>query len=89
MDQSQNDQYRDFSNVEAMRNYITPEITPEGPYGAPRGKDTPVENKTTPWKKGQRYYSAFNYENKDLHQELQRQDPGAHPTHDDPDANEQ
>ncbi|MTH53870.1 cytosolic protein [Bacillus mangrovi] len=83
------EEYHDFSNVEKMRNYVTPEITPEGPYGAPRGKDSPVENKSTPWHEGQRYYSAFNYENKNLHQELPRQHPGAHPPHDDPDRNEQ
>ena len=76
------EEYHDFSNVEAMHNYVTPEITPEGPYGAPRGKDTPVENKTTPWREDQRYYSAFNYENKELHDDLPRQHPGAHPIHD-------
>ncbi|MGB8000282.1 MAG: cytosolic protein, partial [Anaerobacillus sp.] len=41
--------------------------------------------KTTPWREGQRSYSAFNYENKTLHQNLPRQDPGSHPPHDDPD----
>ncbi|TYS67007.1 cytosolic protein [Sutcliffiella horikoshii] len=81
--------YTDFSNVETQRNYIVPEITPEGPYGAPRGKDTPVENKSTPWREGQRYYSAFNYENKNLHQDIPRQHPGAHPTHDDKNMNEE
>ncbi|MFC0523865.1 cytosolic protein [Pontibacillus salicampi] len=77
--------YSDFANVEAMRNYVTPEQLPEGPYGAPRNKDKPVENKSTPWREGQRYYSAFNYENKSLHEDLPRQDPASHPTHDHPD----
>jgi hypothetical protein len=81
--------YSDFSNVETYRNFIVPETLPEGPYGAPRGKHTPVENKSTPWREGQRYYSAFNYENKSLHQDIPRQEPGSHPVHADPDVNEE
>ncbi|WLR41305.1 cytosolic protein [Bacillus carboniphilus] len=81
--------YSDFSNVEAMKNYLTPEYLPEGPYGSPRGKDEPVYNKSTPWRKGQRYYSAFNYEFKNLHQDLPRHDYPAHPTHDDPKRTEE
>ncbi len=79
--------YTDFSNVETMRNFLTFEEYPEGPYGTERGKDTPVENKSTPWKDGQRTYSNFNYEFKSLHQDLPRQFPGAHPTHDDKEEN--
>lgn len=78
-------QYSDFANVEAGRNYLTPEQLPEGPYGAPRNKDKAVENKSTPWHEGQRYFSAFNYEFKSLHEDLPRQFPEAHPTHDHPD----
>ncbi|WP_421381137.1 cytosolic protein [Bacillus salacetis] len=81
--------YTDFSNVETMRNFLVPEQTPEGPYGAPRGKYTPVENKSTPWEEGQRYYSAFNYEFKSLHQDIPRQDPGSHPVHADHERNEE
>jgi hypothetical protein len=81
--------YTDVSSVETMKNYLVPEEHPEGPYGSPRGKDDPVENKSTPWKEGQRYYSAFNYEFKSLHQDLPRQYPGAHPPHDDPNQNEE
>ncbi|WP_223701444.1 cytosolic protein [Sutcliffiella deserti] len=76
------EEYSDFANVENMHHYLTPEQLPEGPYGSPRGKDSPVENKSTPWEEEQRYYSAFNYENKSLHDDLPRQFPGAHPTHD-------
>ncbi|OEH93970.1 cytosolic protein [Bacillus solimangrovi] len=82
-------QYSDFSNVETQRNFLTPEQLPEGPYGAPRNKETPVINKSSSWKEGQRYYSAFNYEFKSLHQNLERKFPGAHPTHDDPNKNEE
>lgn len=81
--------YTDVSNVETQQNFLTAEEFPEGGYGAPRGKDTPVENKSTPWKEGQRKYSAFNYEFKSMHQNLPRQFPGAHPTHDDPDTDTQ
>lgn len=81
--------YHDFSTVEARKNFLVPETLPEGPYGAPRGEHEPVQNKSTPWREGQRYYSAFNYEYKSLHQNIPRQDPGAHPVHDDPDENRQ
>lgn len=84
MTEKDTEQYHDFSNVEAQRNFLTVEDLPEGPYGSPRGQDTPVENKSTPWEKGQRYYSAFNYEYKSLHEDLPRQMDGAHPPHDDP-----
>ncbi|WLR50463.1 cytosolic protein [Bacillus tianshenii] len=85
----EHDQYTDFSNVETQRNFLIPETLPEGPYGSPRNKNTPVYNKSTPWQEGQRYYSAFNYEFKSLHQNLPRLDPGSHPTHDDPEKNEE
>ncbi|AGX06054.1 MULTISPECIES: hypothetical protein [Bacillaceae] len=88
-DDKEKETYTDFSNVETQRNFLVPETLPEGPYGSPRGKDQPVENKSTPWREGQRYYSAFNYEFKSLHQNLPRQMEGAHPTHDDPDKNEE
>ncbi|QOY38022.1 hypothetical protein AWH56_010900 [Anaerobacillus isosaccharinicus] len=78
---SDKEKYADFSNVEIGANYVIPEDTPEGPYGSPVNKKL---GKTTPWREGQRSYSAFNYEFKSLHQSLPRQDPGAHPPHDDP-----
>ncbi|WP_246218463.1 cytosolic protein [Litoribacterium kuwaitense] len=62
---------------------LIPEQLPEGPYGSPRNKHTPVINKSTPWKDGQRYYSAFNYNDKEFHQDTMRLEPGAHPPHDD------
>ena len=78
-------EYTDFSNVETQRNFLTAEEYPEGPYGSPIGKNDKVENKNTPWKEGQQYYSNFTYENRNLHQDLPRQYPGAHPTHDEED----
>ncbi|WP_170008063.1 cytosolic protein [Bacillus fonticola] len=81
--------YTDFSNVETMRNFVAPEPFPEGPYGAPRGENEPVVNKTTPWEEGQRYYSAYNYENKSLHADIPRGIAPSHPAHDDPNRKEE
>ena len=81
--------YTDFSNVDKQKNYLTSEELPEGPYGSPIRKDKPVQNKSTAWEKGQRFYTPFNYEFKSLHQNLPRQMEGAHPPHDDPEADEQ
>ncbi|MDP4164097.1 MAG: cytosolic protein [Bacillota bacterium] len=89
MSNKESEDYSDFANVEKQQDYLIPESLPEGPYGSPIRKNAPVENKSTPWEEGQRYYSAFNYENKSLHQNLPRQMDGAHPTHDDPGKSEQ
>lgn len=89
MDEQKHQKYYNFSNVEKMKNYIIPEEFPEGPYGSDNKKNNPVENKSTPWRKEQRSYSAFNYEFKSLHQNLPRQIDGAHSPHDDPKKDEQ
>lgn len=89
MDKIEKEIYTDFSNVEKQRNYLTAEELPEGPYGSPIGKKDSVHNKETPWHEGQRHYSAYNYENKSLHQDIPRQMDDAHPTHDDPNKQEQ
>lgn len=78
--------YTDLSVVETQRNFFFPEEFPEGAYGSPVNKKL---GKTSDWHDGQRPYSAYNYEFKSLHQNLPRQVPGAHPTHDDPDKNEE
>ncbi|AAU24471.1 hypothetical protein SFC27_15655 [Bacillus licheniformis] len=83
------DDKKEMSNVETQRNFLTAEEFPEGAYGAAQGKDEPVENKSTPWKEGQQYYSNFAYEFRNLHQGTPRQYPGAHPTHDEEDQNEE
>ncbi|MDQ0215166.1 hypothetical protein J2S13_001565 [Oikeobacillus pervagus] len=83
------EEYTDVSNVETMRNFLTSEELPEGAYGAPQGKEEPVENKSTPWEEGQRFHNPFGYENKTLHQNLPRQMDGAHPPHDDPERDNQ
>ncbi|MFN2745028.1 MULTISPECIES: hypothetical protein [Bacillus] len=81
--------YEDLSNVETQREFLAAEEFPEGAYGAAAGKNEPVENKETPWREGQQYYSNFTYEFRNLHQGLPRQYPGAHPTHDEDDQNEE
>jgi len=82
MAEKDSEQYSDFSNVEKQRNYLTAEEYPEGPYGSPIRANDPVENKSTPWKEGQRRYSSYNYEFKALHQDLPRQMEPAHRPHD-------
>jgi hypothetical protein len=81
---SRNDEevYTDFSNVETQRNFLTAEEFPEGPFGSSIGKNEPVKNKETPWEPGQQFYSNFTYENRNFHEDIPRQFPGAHPTHD-------
>ncbi|MCD8511044.1 MAG: hypothetical protein LRY73_15070 [Bacillus sp. (in: Bacteria)] len=73
--------YADFIAVEKNRKEIIPEATPDGPYGSPI--QPPEGSKSTPWTEGQQAISAFTYENRNLHQNLERKDPGHHPTHDD------
>lgn len=89
MSEKESRSYFDLSNVEKQKNFLTAEEFPEGPLGSPINKDEAVENKSTPFQKGQRFYSAFNYEDKTFHQNIPRQMDGAHPTHDDPDTDEQ
>ncbi|QED49215.1 hypothetical protein [Cytobacillus dafuensis] len=82
MNDKDQSEFSDFSNVESQRNDLTAEELPEGAYGSQFNRDKPVENKSTPWREGQRKLSAFNYENKTLHEDLPRQMEGAHPPHD-------
>ncbi|MBP3953059.1 hypothetical protein [Bacillus suaedae] len=78
----EDEQYTDFTNVETQRTFLTAEEFPEGFYGSPRGVNEPVKNKETPWTHGQQYYSNSSYEFRNLHQDLPRQFPAAHHTHD-------
>jgi hypothetical protein len=70
----------DLATVESQRNDLIPEEFPEGPYGAA----LPVESlgKSTPWRRDQRPPSPFSYENRELHEGMQRNYPGDHETHD-------
>ncbi|MFB4169315.1 hypothetical protein [Virgibacillus sp. JSM 102003] len=75
--------YSNFSNVNNQKNLI-PEEFPEGPFGSAINDEEPVFSKSTPWEKGQRRQSAFVYPDKEQHEDLPRQTPGAHPIHDEP-----
>src|SRR5699024_12679200 len=77
--------FSDFSNVRSMKNELIPEEFPEGAFGEPSSADHPAYSKSTPWEKGQRRLSAYVYPYKELHEDLPRQTPGAHPIHDEPD----
>ncbi|MEF3312635.1 hypothetical protein PV433_27465 [Paenibacillus sp. GYB004] len=80
-------QYRDLATVESQRNDLSAEEFPEGPYGA----DLLTESlgKSSPWRRDQRTQSAFTYENRLLHEGVDRGGyPGQHDTHDDPAADE-
>ncbi|RAL27006.1 hypothetical protein [Thermoflavimicrobium daqui] len=75
--------YKELKTVESVRNEILPEEFPEGPYGSTRNEKL---GKSTPWEKDQHAVSNFAYENREFHEGLQREMPGSHPTHDDPEV---
>ena len=72
----------DLSTVQSQRNEMLLEEFPEGPYGA--ATNEVKLGKTSDWEEGQHTTSAFTYETRHFHDHLIRQDPGFHPTHDDP-----
>lgn len=66
--------YTDLSTVESQRNDLTFEEFPEGPYGS----SIMSENlgKSKPWRVDQRPANRFDYENRELHNGLNRDYPG-------------
>ncbi|SDM13992.1 hypothetical protein [Sediminibacillus halophilus] len=80
--QRKKQKYSDVSTVEDRRNFLAAEEVPEGAYGSPINKFEPVENKNTPWQEEQRFHSAFNFPDKDFHDDLPRQVEPKHPLHD-------
>lgn len=66
--------YTDVSTVESQRNDLIPEEFPEGPYGS----DLLAESlgKSTPWRFDQRSSNRFGYENRTLHEGIDRDYPG-------------
>lgn len=77
--------YTDVAVAESQMNELTEEEFPDGAYGAPT--NFPLGHD---WKPNQ-YFSQtrFTYETRQMHEGLRRQDPGSHPTHDDPHRNEE
>jgi hypothetical protein len=77
----ENSKYSELSTVESQRNEILQEEFPEGPYGAATN-ETHL-GKATGWEPGQHSTTTrFTYETRNMHQDLPRQDAGAHPVHD-------
>ncbi|PYI57453.1 hypothetical protein [Paenibacillus flagellatus] len=73
--------YTDLATVESQRNDLTAEEFPEGPYGS--SLLTESLGKSTPWREDQRPPNSFNYENRELHEGLNRGGyPADHNTHD-------
>jgi hypothetical protein len=72
--------YTDLATVESQRNDLIAEEFPEGPYGSSIVHDT--LGKSTPFRKDQRPPNSFNYENRELHEGMDRDYPGDHETHD-------
>lgn len=74
--------FSEISNVENLHDSLIPEEFPEGAFGSPINKQEKVESKSTEWEQGQQRTSAFTYPDKERHDDLPRQTPGAHPLHD-------
>lgn len=72
----------DLDTVESQRNDLTAEEFPEGPYGS--SLLTESLGKSSPWREDQRPPNTYNYENRELHEGMQRNFPEDHETHDEP-----
>ncbi|MFC4777026.1 hypothetical protein ACFO9Q_09545 [Paenibacillus sp. GCM10023252] len=66
--------YTDVSTVESQRNDLTAEEFPEGPYGATLLTES--LGKSSPWRMDQRPQNRFGYENRELHDGIEREYPG-------------
>ncbi|MGO4374413.1 hypothetical protein AB4Z21_27405 [Paenibacillus sp. MCAF20] len=67
-------EYTDVSTVESQRNDLIPEEFPEGPYGTELLVESPGKSK--PWRIDQSASKRFDYENRSLHEDLDRDYPG-------------
>jgi hypothetical protein len=66
--------YTDLATVESQRNDLAAEEFPEGPYGSSIVSET--LGKSSPWREDQRPPNRFNYENRELHEGMDRDYPG-------------
>jgi hypothetical protein len=78
--QEERQKYTDLATVESQRNDLAAEEFPEGPYGSSIVSET--VGKSTPWRRDQRPPNRFTYENRELHEGLDRDYPADHETHD-------
>lgn len=67
-------EYTDLAVVESQRNDLTAEEFPEGPYGSPLLVET--LGKSEPHRIDQRSPNRFDYEDRTLHEGLDRDYPG-------------
>lgn len=71
--------------MNSLRNELVPEEFTKRPFGSEINDEELESSKSTPWEKGQCRQSAFIYPDKERHEDLPRQTPGAHSIHDEPD----
>ncbi|MBE3563209.1 MAG: hypothetical protein IMX05_05740 [Hydrogenibacillus schlegelii] len=74
---------RDVKAVESWRHELIPEEFPEGPYGAPREMEVGGE-----WHPDDTRLSAFQYENRELHESIPRHLPPVDETYGEADNDE-
>jgi hypothetical protein len=73
-------EYKELDTVIAYHSEMALEEFPEGPYGASHNEEKLGKN--SPWLPGQHTSAQFTYENRQLHEGIERQMPGSHSTHD-------
>ncbi|MDQ0061164.1 hypothetical protein [Paenibacillus harenae] len=66
--------YTDVSTVESQPNDLIPDLFPEGPYSTDLLEESPGKNK--PWRIDQSASERFDYENRSLHEDFDRDYPG-------------
>lgn len=68
------DRYKDVTTTESHRNDLALEEFPEGPYGSTLLSES--LGKSSPWRIDQRSSEQFGFENRELHEGLNRDYPG-------------
>ncbi|MGA9173443.1 MAG: hypothetical protein WBZ33_05625 [Thermoactinomyces sp.] len=79
---TRHDEGKELDTVKSYRSELVPEEFPDGPYGAATNYKL---GKSSPWRPGQHAGPQFTYEMREFHEGIEREYPGSHPTHDEPD----